>query len=99
MGWCWAPVSAEPIDLHSERIFQEIMGFVRKVDFTLLWGEGIKLSSGQEAMQDGNYSARWKVAGNRGDTAALPDQPWIVPYCRNTITELSNSLRLGNERK
>lgn len=62
--------SAELVDLHSERISQEIMGFVRKVDFTLLSSGGITSSSEQEAMQDGNYSARWKIAGEQGGTAA-----------------------------
>lgn len=63
------------------------MGFVRKVDFTLLSGEGITSSSEQEAVQDGNYSARWKRAGNGGGTAAQPDRSWIVPCYRNAITE------------
>lgn len=66
MGCCWAPVSAELVDLHSERIFQKIMGFVRKVDFTLLSSEGITSSSEREAMQDGNYSD----SENGGGTAA-----------------------------
>lgn len=56
MGCCRAPVSAGLVDLHSERIFQKIMGFVRKVDFTLLSSEGITSSFEREAMQDGNYS-------------------------------------------
>lgn len=56
MGCCWAPVSAELVDLYSERIFQEIMGFVRKVDFTLLSSEGITSRFEREAMQDGNCS-------------------------------------------
>jgi len=59
------------------------MGFVRKVDFVLLFDEGIMSSSEREAKQDGNYSARWKIAGNGGGTATWPDQPWMFP-----ITEL-----------
>lgn len=63
------------------------MGFVRKVDFTLLSGRRIASSSEQEAMQNSNYSARWKIAGEQGGTAAYPDQPWMVLYYRNVITE------------
>jgi len=63
------------------------MGFVRKVDFTLLSGGRIASSSEQEAMQNSNYSARWKIAGEQGGTAAYPDQPWMVPYYRHVITE------------
>lgn len=71
-------LSAELVDLHSKRIFQEIMGFVRKVDFTLLTGEGIThpLNKRQCRMVITQPGGRYQGTGE----AQLPSQTSAVLF-------------------